>query len=659
MIPEYGHFSLAIALALAILLALVPMWGVIKNNRALMALSRSLAVGQFVFVAISFAILTYAFLTNDFSVALAANHSNTYLPTIYKICATFGNHEGSLLLWILMLAGWTVSVAVFSKQLPLDIVARVLSVLGMISVGFLLFSLITSNPFLRNLPNFPTEGRDLNPLLQDPGMIIHPPMLYMGYVGFSVAFAFAIAALSSGRLDAAWARWSRPWTNIAWSFLTFGIALGSWWAYYELGWGGWWFWDPVENASFMPWIVGTALIHSLAVTEKRGVFKSWTVLLAIFTFSLSLLGTFLVRSGIITSVHSFASDPERGLFILAFLILVVGGSLTLYAMRAPTVASRSHYRLLSREMFLLVNNVVLLAAVLTILFGTMFPLIMDGLNFGKYSVGPPYFNSVFVPLMAVLMLFMGVGPSVQWKNTKMTDLRSKLIVAAVVSVVVGLLFPFLYGGDYSIAAALAVCFSLWVVTTTLVDVKDKTRNAKSLVQGLARLTRSYYGMVIAHLGFAVTVLGVCLTSQFSLERDLRMEPGEVMELAGYSFQFQGTRNITGPNFKGQEGIITITQDGEQVAILHPQKRSYNAQKGQVMTEAAIENGFFRDLYVAMGEPLGESAWAVRVHYKPFVRWMWLGAIMMAIGGGLAASDKRYRMRLRKKSVLPKSAAKAV
>lgn len=655
MIPEYGHFALILALCLALLQSAVPLWGALTGNRYMMAMSRSLAAGQFTFIAIAFVVLSVLFLQDDFTVKVVAAHSNSQLPWMYKLSAVWGNHEGSLLLWVLILSMWSLAVAIFSRQLPVDMLARVLSVMGMISVGFLLFSLLTSNPFDRHLPNSPTDGGDLNPLLQDFGLIVHPPMLYFGYVGFSVAFAFAIAALSSGRLDAAWARWSRPWTNIAWAFLTIGIALGSWWAYYELGWGGWWFWDPVENASFMPWLVGTALIHSLSVTEKRGVFKSWTVLLAIFAFSLSLLGTFLVRSGVLTSVHSFAADPERGLFILAFLALVVGGSLTLYALRAPTVSSKSRYEWLSREMLLLVNNVVFLAAMLTVLFGTLFPLLMDGLGLGKYSVGPPYFNAVFVPLMAILMVFMGIGPSAHWKKTKASYLKARLLVAASASVIVGLLFPLIYGEEYKIASALAVCFSAWVILSTFANLKDKLRNAPSLSAGLARLTRAYYGMIIAHMGFAICALGVCLTSQYSLERDLRMVPGDQLTLVGYAFQFQGTRSIVGPNYKGDEGIITVSTDGEVIATLNPQKRRYNAQQGQVMTEADIENGFLRDLYVALGEPLGESAWAVRVHYKPFVRWIWLGAILMGFGGALAAADKRYRLPVKAQ----KSSASAV
>ncbi len=659
MIPEYGHFALILALCLAILQSVVPVWGVYKNDRYFMSLSRSLALGQFVFVAIAFAVLTYLFLQDDFSVKVVASHSNTLLPNIYKFSAVWGNHEGSLVLWILILAAWSLAVAIYSRELPLDMVARVLSVMGMISIGFLLFSLLTSNPFERHLPNTPLEGSDLNPLLQDPGLIVHPPMLYIGYVGFSVAFAFAVAALSSGRLDAAWARWSRPWTNVAWGFLTLGIALGSWWAYYELGWGGWWFWDPVENASFMPWLMGAGLVHSLAVTEKRGVFKSWTVLLAIFSFSLSLLGTFMVRSGVLTSVHSFAADPERGVFILAFLALVIGSSLTLYAFRAPTVASRSHYSLWSREMLLLINNIVFLAATLTVLFGTLFPLIMDALNLGKYSVGPPYFNAVFVPLMAIMTVFMGFAPSANWKKTRADKLKMQLAVAAGASVLVGLTLPFFYGAEYNIWAALAVCFASWLIMTLFLDMRNKLRNAQSISAGLSRLSRSYYGMVIAHLGFAFTIIGVCLVSQYSVERDLRMEPGDKVELAGYSFQFDGSRAIQGPNYSGQEGVIQVHQAGELIAVLYPQKRRYHAQQGQVMTEAAIDNGLMRDVYVAMGEPLGEEAWAIRLHYKPFVRWMWLGGLLIAFGSFLAAADKRYRLAAKEKAGVKDTVAEAV
>lgn len=647
MIPELGHFALIIALCLSILQAAVPFYGVVSNKPALMAVSRSLAAGQFIFVLISYLLLTTAFIQSDFTVALVANHSNTQLPLFYQITAVWGNHEGSLLLWVFILATWTIAVALFSKQLPLDMVARVLSVMGLISIGFILFTLFTSNPFERILPNAPLEGKDLNPLLQDPGMIFHPPMLYLGYVGFSVAFAFAIAALSSGRLDAAWARWSRPWTNVAWAFLTIGIALGSWWAYYELGWGGWWFWDPVENASFMPWISGAALIHSLAVTEKRGMFKSWTVLLAILTFSLSLLGTFLVRSGVLTSVHSFAADPTRGLFILGFLAVVVGGSLTLYAFRAPTVSSKATFGKLSREFFLLINNIILLVAMLTVLFGTLFPLIMDGLNLGKYSVGPPYFNAVFVPLMALLIVFMGIGPSSHWKKTEGAFLKAQLMTAAIASVVLAAVFPLFYGESYNVWAALAMCFALWLILSIVVDTKYKIRNAQSVWAGLSRLTPSYYGMVLGHVGLALCVIGVCLVSQYTKEIDLRMAPGDSVEASGYTFTFNGTQQIVGPNYTGDQGAIEVRDGDKLINVLKPEKRRYNASQSQVMTEASIDANLWRDLYVALGEPLGGGAWAVRVHYKPFVRWIWLGGIVMTLGGFISAMDKRYRVRAAK------------
>lgn len=642
MIPEYGHFALILALCLALMQMLLPAIGVFVRSVPMMATARNLAIGQCVFLSLSLLFLVVIFLQNDFSVILVANHSNTLLPAMYKVSAVWGNHEGSLLLWVWILSLWSIAVAFFSRSLPLDMVARVLSVMAAISVGFLLFLLLTSNPFERELLNTVSEGGDLNPLLQDIGLIIHPPILYAGYVGFAVAFAFAIAALSSGRLDAAWARWSRPWTNAAWAFLTVGIALGSWWAYYELGWGGWWFWDPVENASFMPWIVGTALMHSLAVTEKRGTFKSWTVLLAIFCFSLSLLGTFLVRSGVLTSVHSFAADPERGIFILAFLGVVVGGSLTLYAFKAPSVVSRQPFSLLSRELFLLLNNVILLVAMLTVLFGTLFPLFMDALGYGKYSVGPPYFNAVFVPLMALLFVFMGLGPGSLWKQTSASYLRSRIMMALVVSLLVGALFPLFYGQEYNFYAAIAVCFGLWLILSVLGDLQAKLRASPSVSQGLRQLSLSYYGMVVAHIGMGVCALGVCLTSQYNVERDLRMAPGDIAEMAGMRFEFLGSKPIKGPNYEGDEGLIVVSNDKGEITRLMPQKRRYFAQQGQVMTEADIDAGLFRDIFVAMGEPLAQGAWAVRLHYKPFVRWMWLGALLMAFGAFMAAADKRYR-----------------
>jgi cytochrome c-type biogenesis protein CcmF len=564
----------------------------------------------------------------------------------------WGNHEGSLLLWALILSLWTAAVALFSRQLPLLMLSRVLAVMGAVGVGFLSFSLLTSNPFARLLPGAPADGNDLNPLLQDPGLIIHPPLLYMGYVGFSVAFAFAIAALMGGRLDASWARWSRPWTNIAWAFLSLGIMLGSWWAYYELGWGGWWFWDPVENASFMPWLAGTALLHSLAATEKRGLFKSWTVLLAIFTFSLSLLGTFIVRSGVLTSVHAFATDPARGLFILFFLAIVVGGSLTLYALRAPAVSSRVSFKWVSRESLLLVNNVVFLVATLTVLFGTLFPLIMDALGQGKYSVGPPYFNAVFVPLMALLVPFMGLGPVSRWKSDSTRRWQSELAIPAVVAVLCGLTLPLLEV-DYNLWVALAVTFSSWLLLGLLRDLWYRVRSARSIGAGLRRITPSYWGMFIAHLGFAACVTGIVATSHYSIEHDLKMSPGDTEALAGYEFHFLEVAQVRGPNFVADEARFKVTRDGNTVAMLAPQKRRYLAT-GSMMTEAAIDGRLSRDLYVAMGEPIGTGgAWAMRLHYKPMVRWMWLGAIMMALGGFSTVLDKRYR---RQRSTAPVAAA---
>lgn len=645
MVPELGHLALIIAFCLSMVLAVVPMWGAQTGSQLMMASARSITVGLFVFVAVAFVCLVYAFLQDDFSVVYVANQSNSLLPVQYKVSAVWGGHEGSLLLWVLILAGWTLSVAVFSKAMPADMVARVLSVMGMIAIGFLSFVLLTSNPFDRHLPNAPADGGDLNPLLQDPGLIIHPPMLYMGYVGFSVVFAFAIAALLSGRLDAAWARWSRPWTTVAWSFLTVGIALGSWWAYYELGWGGWWFWDPVENASFMPWLVGTALIHSLAVTEKRGVFKSWTLLLAIFAFSLSLLGTFLVRSGVLTSVHAFAADPERGVFILIFLAIVVGGSLMLYALRAPSVKASVSFEWFSREAFLLGNNVLLIVATGTILLGTLYPLIADALGWGKISVGPPYFNFFFVPLMAALAVLMGIGALVNWKRSKIEVIGRWLTKPAILSVILGALLPLTMEGDYSFMAAIAFAVGAWVILATGTDILYRTRHRKGIVDGFKQLSLSYKGMVLAHVGVAFTVLGAALNTIYSDHRDLRMAPGESLEQGGYVYVFKGAEKVRGPNYISDRGTVELYKDGELIDTLLPEKRRY-LSGGNVMTEVGINPGFWRDLYVAMGEPLSDGAWAVRVHYKPFVRWIWLGPILMALGGLLAILDKRYRAKVR-------------
>ncbi|KFJ93484.1 cytochrome C biogenesis protein CcmF [Pseudomonas sp. 1-7] len=643
MIPELGHLAMILALCLCLVQATLPLIGAWRGDHQWMSLAQPAAWGQFAFLLFSFICLTYAFMVDDFSVAYVANNSNTALPWYYKFSAVWGAHEGSLLLWALIMAGWTFAVAIFSRHLPEEMLARVLAVMGMISIGFLLFMIITSNPFERLLPNASADGRDLNPLLQDFGLIVHPPMLYMGYVGFSVAFAFAIAALLGGKLDAAWARWSRPWTTVAWAFLGIGIALGSWWAYYELGWGGWWFWDPVENASFMPWLVGTALIHSLAVTEKRGVFKSWTVLLAIAAFSLSLLGTFLVRSGVLTSVHAFATDPERGVFILAFLLVVVGGSLALFAVRAPVVKSQVGFGLWSRETLLLVNNIVLVVSAAMILLGTLYPLVLDALTGAKLSVGPPYFNALFLPLMALLMAVISVGVLVRWKDTPLKWLGSMLAPVLVASVALAVVATFLHGDFHW--AVLAVCLlAFWVILAGVRDILDKTRH-KGLIKGLPSLGRSYWGMQMAHFGFAVCALGVVLTSLGSYERDLRMAPGDSVELGGYRFQFDGAVHHEGPNFISDKGTIRVFDGERQIKVLHPEKRLYTVQQA-TMTEAGIDAGFTRDLFVALGEPLEQGAWAVRIHIKPFVRWIWLGALLMGLGGFLAAADKRYRIKVR-------------
>ena len=643
MIPELGQLSLIIALCLAVILGTVPLVGAWRGDRLWMSLAQPVAWGQFFFLVVSFACLTQAFLVDDFSVAYVANNSNSALPWYFKFSAVWGAHEGSLLLWAMILGGWTFAVAIFSRQLPDEMLARVLGVMGLISVGFLLFLIVTSNPFERILPQIPADGRDLNPLLQDIGLVVHPPMLYMGYVGFSVAFAFAIAALLGGRLDAAWARWSRPWTLVAWAFLGLGIVLGSWWAYYELGWGGWWFWDPVENASFMPWLLGTALIHSLSVTEKRGVFKNWTVLLAIAAFSLSLLGTFLVRSGVLTSVHAFANDPERGVFILFFLLAVVGSSLTLFALRAPAVKGRTGFSLLSRETFLLVNNVILVVVTSMILLGTVYPLLLDAWSGAKLSVGPPYFNAMFLPLMGLLMVAVVVGVLVRWKDTPTRWLLRMLVPVLIGSVVLGLVCAWLLG-DMHWSVIVVCMLSLWLVLGSVRDLLDKTRN-RGLIRGVRMLAPSYWGMHLAHLGIAVAAMGIVLSSQHSIERDLRMTPGETVSLGGYQFTFEGSEHHEGPNYVSDKGHVRVVKNGREVALLHPEKRLYLVQQ-MPMTEAGIDPGFTRDIYVAMGEPLEEGAWAMRLHVKPFVRWIWLGGLMMVFGGVLAASDKRYRTKVK-------------
>jgi cytochrome c-type biogenesis protein CcmF len=647
MIPEIGQFALIIALLLALTQATFPVIGAARGNGTWMALAAPTGQAQFIFVAIAFCCLGYSFITNDFSVLNVATNSNSQLPLHYRLAATWGSHEGSLLLWTFMLSLWTVAVSLFSRHLPEEMVARVLGVMGFVSFGFLLFMLLTSNPFTRLSP-VPFDGRDLNPLLQDPAMVAHPPMLYMGYVGFSVAFAFAIAALIGGRLDATWARWSRPWTTVAWMFLTCGIALGSFWAYYELGWGGWWFWDPVENASFMPWLVGTALIHSLAVTEKRGGFKSWTVLLAIAAFSLSLLGTFLVRSGVLTSVHAFATDPKRGIFILAFLGVVIGGSLLLYAIRAKQVGVGGKFDVVSRESLLLSNNVLLTVAAASVLLGTLYPLIVDVFGGAKLSVGPPYFNLVFVPLMAPAMFLMGVGPIARWKKASLPDLITRLRWAFVISVLSAIVLPFVLGG-FKWLVSLGLLLAIWIVTTILVNLWERVRVTSgqlSTFQKLVAQSRSYYGMQVAHLGVAVFIVGVTLVTGYQTEQDVRMSPGDEVTAGRYSFRFIGVTNVNGPNYIAGRAEIVVSKDGVEIEKMFPEKRNYTAT-GNVMTETAIDSGILRHLYISLGESVGGGAWSVRVYYKPFVGWIWFGAVLMALGGGLAVSDRRYALAARK------------
>jgi cytochrome c-type biogenesis protein CcmF len=643
MTVELGQFALVLALILATLLFVLPLVGAHRGDARLMAMARPLAAGQFVFVLIAFAILTHAFVTQDFSVAYVAQNSNSKLPWYYRFSAVWGAHEGSLLLWVMILNVWTLAVAVFSRALPAAFVSRVLAVMGFISIGFLSLTLFTSNPFTRHLPAL-ADGNDLNPLLQDPGLIIHPPMLYMGYVGLAVAFAFAVAALIEGRLDTRWVRWARPWTKVAWSFLTLGIALGSWWAYYELGWGGWWFWDPVENAIFMPWLVATALIHSQAVTDKRGSFRGWTLLLAIFAFSLSLMGTFIVRSGVLTSVHAFASDPERGLFVLVFLGLVTGGALTLYALRADKLGeSGEAFAPVSRESLILLNNVMLCAAAAMVLLGTLYPLLAEVLGLGKLSIGPPYFATLFVLLMAPAVLMLPLGPFSRWRRDELGTLGRALRIAAIVASLglLALVFP-LFAEDSvmkRVRTAAAIFGFLWIAGGTIAYVVSLARDpARRRALGYGEIA----GMCLAHFGVGVFVLGALITDTGSIEKDVRLKPGDSVELNQYTVTFARMNHEEGPNFVADRGEFVVTKGGKEITVLRPAKRLY-ASGGQIMTEAALSPGFTRDLYIALGEPLGDDgAWAVRVYLKPYVRWIWLGALMMMFGGFVAAADRRYR-----------------
>ena len=644
MWAELGNVALVLAMLMAMLLEVYPLYGAYKNNQALMAMAKPLSIGMFLFTLMAYVLLTHSFLNDDFSLKYVAHHSNSMLPWYYKFTAVWGGHEGSFLLWTLIFASWTVAVGLFSRAIPLHMVARVLAVLGMVAIGFYLFMLLASNPFDRLLPFFPVDGRDLNPLLQDFGMIIHPPMLYMGYVGFSVAFAFAVAALLSGQLDSTWARWSRPWTIAAWAFLSVGIALGSWWAYYELGWGGWWFWDPVENASFMPWLVGTALMHSLAVTEKRKVFKSWTVLLAIAAFSLSLLGTFLVRSGILVSVHSFASDPTRGLFILVILAIVVGGSLLLYGMRASEFKSTGRYSLFSREVLLIGNNVLLTAATIVVLLGTLFPLVHKELGLGSISIGAPFFNQMFTWLIVPFVFLLGVGPLSRWKKQSAAALKNQLLLAFALSVTAAVLITFAYE-QQTYMAVLGMTLSVWIFVTTIIEIMQRTEARDAQLDWLTRLrklTPSHWGMVLGHVGFAVTLIGITLVSNYEQERDLRMTPGDSIDLAGYTFVFEGVEPLQGPNYSGHTGVVPVFEGSEPVTVLRAEKRFYPVQR-TTMTEAGIDSGLTRDLFVALGEQLSNGDWALRIYVKPFVNWIWIGAFIMALGGLCSISDRRYRL----------------
>jgi cytochrome c-type biogenesis protein CcmF len=640
MIPEIGHFALILALSLALCQGIIPLLGAYRNDDAMMAVGRTAANGQFFFVAFAFACLTWAFVQDDFSVLYVANHSQLALPTVYKVSAVWGAHEGSLLMWILILSVWTVAVGRYSKNLPQPFTARVLGVLGLLSTGFLLFTLLTSNPFERLIPA-PMDGGDLNPLLQDPGLAIHPPLLYIGYVGFSVAFAFAIAAMISGDLDRTWARWTRPWTTVAWLFLTLGIALGSWWAYYELGWGGWWFWDPVENASFMPWLVGTALIHSLAVTERRGLFKSWTLLLAIATFSLSLLGTFLVRSGILVSVHAFATDPARGFFILAFLGIVILSALALYAWRAPSLDSAAGFAPLSRETFLLLNNVLLVIAATLVFIGTLAPLVVEVMNAGKISVGAPWFEVAFAFPMLPLIFLLGLGMHAAWRSQAASPFFRLLRVPAFIAVLVGGAIPVLIYGRFGILVTVGSIAAIWIVTSSLMQPYRAWRHG-------VRMTPSVLGMSLAHFGVGLFVIGVATVQAFSIETDRAMRPGETLEIGKYTYEMRELRDVDGPNYFAREAVVEIRRNGEFVAEVRPQKRQYLVQKSP-MTEAGIDAGLTRDLFVALGDQIGTDNWSVRVQYKPMIRFIWLGCLVMALGGLVAASDRRYRLDARAES----------
>ncbi|MBW6392618.1 heme lyase CcmF/NrfE family subunit [Billgrantia antri] len=647
MVAELGSFALILALCLALAQSLLPLVGVRLDDDRLMRSARFLASGQFVFLSLSFAVLTWAFVASDFTVRYVAGHSSLEQPLIYRLTAVWGGHEGSLLLWVFMLSAWGVAVACFSQSLPREMTARVLAVMGMVGVGFIAFTLFTSNPFERIVPG-PMDGRGMNPLLQDPGMILHPPLLYMGYVGTAVVFAFAMAALLGGRLDPAWARWSRPWTTVTWVFLTLGIAVGAWWAYYELGWGGWWFWDPVENASFLPWLTATALIHSLAVTEKRGGFKVWTLMLAIVTFALTVLGAFIVRSGVITSVHAFATDPERGVFLLGMLSLTLLGALTLYAWRAPRVGLGGAFAGYSRESLLLANNVLLTVACAAVFIGTLYPLALDAFGLGKVSVGPPYFDAVFAPLMLPLLLLVGLGPAVTWKQANPGETFRQLRWALLVSGVAGGLWP-LALGVWRPMTALSLMLAIWIVLTALLDIRKRMGSARQpFATRLRRIARpSFLGMHLAHVGLALVVVAIAMVNTYEVERDVRLEPGQSASVGGYDFTLRRMESVQGPNWEADQAIIDVTREGRPVAQLAPQRRYYDTHVGMPMNQASLDRRPTRDVYVSLGERLEGDAWSFRLYYKPYMAWMWFGGLLLALGGLLAAADKRYRLASRR------------
>ncbi|MBW4009233.1 heme lyase CcmF/NrfE family subunit [Moraxella osloensis] len=648
LITELGYFALISALVIAILQVILPAVGVFKHQPAWQRLAGSFAIAQFLATGTSFLCLMYGFYANDFTLIYVANQSNSLLPWYYRLSATWGGHEGSLLLWVTILATWGAAVAVFSRSLPLAMRARVLVVIAFVQMMMLSMVIFVSSPFNRSLPSIPVDGKDLNPLLQDPGLIFHPPMLYMGYVGAVVPFAFAMAALWAGRLDAVWTRWSRPWTLAAWCCLTLGIVFGSMWAYNELGWGGWWFWDPVENASFMPWLGGVALLHSLAVTEKRGVFKAWTIMLAIFTFALSLLGTFLVRSGVITSVHSFAADPTRGLFILVILGVVIGGGLAMFAWRGWRLTQESHYQLKSRETLLVINNIIILVATIVVVIGTLYPMLADALKLGQVSVGAPYFNALFVPLTWLLLLFLAIGPVSRWKKDTRPLLGTGLAILASCFVLAGVLSYFLVSGiNINIFMSAALC--LWVLVWMVIDIKDKTRNARSLGAGLKRLHMGYWGMQLAHLGILLSVMGIAITTSLSIEKDIAMQKNQSVEVQGYQFTMDELKKIRGANFDATQAVVSVRKNNQLVATLYPEKRHYVVSQ-MPMTEASIQYNPLRDIYMAMGEPIlgvnqteaDATKWAVRIYIKPGVRWVWWGGFVLALGAILSMFDKRYR-----------------